>query len=195
MSTFEKAKIAQSTSAAELDWADVYEELLPSVYHYFCLRSGDRLEAEDLTAATFERAWRDRGRYRKDLGTFTNWLFVIPQSGGARPYAPPGMHKEVRVNGQPAILVLGRLAPNSPENPHAQRVWNKTLGFQLTWSGKHYIYSYPVETLGPYVSEHDLIRMAESMKKAPAPLETTAPRLDSPQALILTQPDHQARQS
>lgn len=77
MSTFEKAKIADSASAVEIDWAVVYEELLPKVYHYFCLRIGDRVEAEDLTAATFERAWRDRERYRKDLGSFTNWLFGI----------------------------------------------------------------------------------------------------------------------
>lgn len=65
------------TAAKEIDWGSAYEELLPKVYHYFCLRIGDRLEAEDLTAATFERAWRDRERYRKDLGTFTNWLFGI----------------------------------------------------------------------------------------------------------------------
>jgi RNA polymerase sigma-70 factor (ECF subfamily) len=76
MSTFEKAKAARAT-ATEIDWTAVYEELLPKVYHYFCLRIGDRLEAEDLTAATFERAWRDRERYQKDLGAFRNWLFGI----------------------------------------------------------------------------------------------------------------------
>ena len=77
MSALEKVKAGQFTAATEMDWASVYEELLPKVYHYFCLRVGDRLEAEDLTATTFERAWRDRERYRKDLGTFTNWLFGI----------------------------------------------------------------------------------------------------------------------
>lgn len=77
MSTFEKAKTAQITANTGIDWASTYEELLPKVYHYFCLRVGERLEAEDLTAATFERAWRDRERYRHDLGTFTNWLFGI----------------------------------------------------------------------------------------------------------------------
>src|SRR5512145_3507375 len=77
MSAFEKAKLTQISAATDIDWASAYEELLPKVYHYFCLRVGDRLEAEDLTAATFERAWRDRERYRKDLGTFTNWLFGI----------------------------------------------------------------------------------------------------------------------
>lgn len=77
MSTFEKVKIARMTAAKEIDWASVYEELLPKVYHYFCLRVGDRLEGEDLTAVTFERAWRDREHYREDLGSFTNWLFGI----------------------------------------------------------------------------------------------------------------------
>jgi RNA polymerase sigma-70 factor (ECF subfamily) len=77
MSAFEKAKVSQMGATTAIDWVSAYEELLPKVYHYFCLRLGDRLEAEDLTAATFERAWRDRERYRKDLGTFTNWLFGI----------------------------------------------------------------------------------------------------------------------
>jgi RNA polymerase sigma-70 factor, ECF subfamily len=77
MSAFEKAKGEQAAVTAEINWTAVYEELLPKVYHYFCLRIGDRSEAEDLTAATFERAWRDRERYRNDLGTFSNWLFGI----------------------------------------------------------------------------------------------------------------------
>ena len=61
----------------DVDWESTYQELLPKVYHYFCLRTGSRPEAEDLTAETFERAWRDRERYRKDLGGFKNWLFGI----------------------------------------------------------------------------------------------------------------------
>lgn len=77
MSAFEKTRTARITASTEIDWALAYGELLPGVYHYFCLRVGDRLEAEDLTAATFERAWRDRERYRKDLGAFMNWLFGI----------------------------------------------------------------------------------------------------------------------
>lgn len=77
MSAFEKAKTARVSASGEMDWASAYEELLPKVYHYFCLRIGDRFEAEDLTAATFERAWRDRERFRTELGTFTNWLFGI----------------------------------------------------------------------------------------------------------------------
>ena len=92
-------------------------------------------------------------------------LFVVPKSGGARPYAPPGMYKEVKVNGQPAILIYGRLAPNLPANPQAQRKWDRTLGLQLSWSFSEGIFT--LETLGSYVTEEGLIRMAESMKVAP----------------------------
>lgn len=94
-------------------------------------------------------------------------LFGVPEEGGARPYAPPGMYKEVQINGQPAILVYGRLAPTSAENPQVQRKWDKTLGYQLTWKVRGAIYT--LETFGQYVTEQDLIRMAESMKMVPNP--------------------------
>ena len=77
MSTLNRAKATRISVTQDVDWESTYEELLPKVYHYFCLRTGDRHEAEDLTAATFERAWRDRERYRKDIGALTNWLFGI----------------------------------------------------------------------------------------------------------------------
>jgi hypothetical protein len=94
-------------------------------------------------------------------------LFGVPVRGGARPYAPPGMYKEVQINGQPAILVYGHLAPNLAENPQVQRKWDKTLGFQLTWKVRGGLYT--LETSGQYVTEQDLIRMAESMKIIPPP--------------------------
>jgi len=60
-----------------VDWSAAYQELLPRVFHYFCLRTGDAAEAEDLTSATFERAWKSRMRYRQDRGGFESWLFGI----------------------------------------------------------------------------------------------------------------------
>lgn len=107
--------------------------------------------------------------YEESIGMWSNEaeetirLFMVPQTGGARPYAPPGMYREVQVNGQPAILIYGRLAPNSAENPQALRQWDETLGLQLTWSLNDNVI-YTLETLGQYVTEQDLIRMAESMK-------------------------------
>jgi len=34
-------------------------------------------DAEDLSARTFEKAWRARARYRHDLSGFSTWLFTI----------------------------------------------------------------------------------------------------------------------
>ena len=63
--------------AEEIDWEAAYKEYLPRVYNFFRYRVGDRALAEDLTAATFEKAWRGRSRFRHDLSAFSTWLFTI----------------------------------------------------------------------------------------------------------------------
>jgi RNA polymerase sigma-70 factor (ECF subfamily) len=65
------------TLAEETDWESAYREYLPRVYNFFRYRVGDRTLAEDLTATTFEKAWRGRGRFRRDLSAFSTWLFTI----------------------------------------------------------------------------------------------------------------------
>ena len=64
-------------SAAEPDWDAVYTEQLPRVYNFFRYRLGDGADAEDLTSRTFERAWRARHQYRRDLAGFSTWLLTI----------------------------------------------------------------------------------------------------------------------
>ena len=66
----------------EIDWEATYREYLPRVYNFFRYRVGDRSLAEDLTAATFEKAWRGRSRFRHDLGAFSTWLFTIARNVG-----------------------------------------------------------------------------------------------------------------
>ena len=65
------------TEAAPADWEALYAHELPRVLNFFRYRVGDGPLAEDLTAATFEKAWRARDRYRHDLGAFSTWLFAI----------------------------------------------------------------------------------------------------------------------
>ncbi|MBN2388452.1 MAG: sigma-70 family RNA polymerase sigma factor [Anaerolineales bacterium] len=61
----------------KIDWEAIYLQELPRVYNYFRYRVGAGPQAEDLTAATFEKAWRNRQRYRRDLAAFSTWLFTI----------------------------------------------------------------------------------------------------------------------
>ena len=54
-------------STTDMDWETVYAEQLPRVYNYFRYRVGNEAVAEDLTSRTFEKAWRERHRYRHDV--------------------------------------------------------------------------------------------------------------------------------
>jgi len=65
---------------AEPDWDEVYAEHLPRVLNYFRYRLGQAAEVEDLTARTFEKAWRARHRYRRDLAGFSTWLLTIARN-------------------------------------------------------------------------------------------------------------------
>lgn len=58
-------------------FADLYREHLAAVFNYCLFRVGDRAVAEDLTADTFERAWRARRRYRPERAAFSTWLFTV----------------------------------------------------------------------------------------------------------------------
>jgi RNA polymerase sigma-70 factor (ECF subfamily) len=67
-------------AAAEPDWDAVYAEQLPRVYNFFRYRCGPGADVEDLTARTFEKAWRARDRYRRDLAGFGTWLLSIARN-------------------------------------------------------------------------------------------------------------------
>jgi len=64
----------------ELDWTSVYRDQLPRLYNYFRFRIGRDADVEDLTAHTFEKAWKARDRYKRDLSGFSTWLFSIAQN-------------------------------------------------------------------------------------------------------------------
>jgi RNA polymerase sigma-70 factor (ECF subfamily) len=68
------------SSASEADWETLFAEELPRVYNFFRYRVGDEALAEDLTSMTFEKAWRSRQRYRRDLASFSTWLFTIARN-------------------------------------------------------------------------------------------------------------------
>lgn len=69
-----------SGTAEEPDWEAVYRAQLPRIYNYFRYRLGDETAAEDLTSRTFEKAWRGRRRYRRDIAGFSTWLLAIARN-------------------------------------------------------------------------------------------------------------------
>jgi len=77
-------KTSESLAITEnIDWREIYNNLLPRVFHFFFYKVGDRMLAEELTATTFEKAWVNRKRYKGDLGAFQFWLFGIAQKVAA----------------------------------------------------------------------------------------------------------------
>lgn len=106
----------------EQRWEASYQELLPRVFHYFAYRVGDSAVAEDLTAETFARAWRARGRYRKDLGKLTAWIFGFARNVSKEHFRNP-RHPEA-VMRDPAAG-QGRPA----EEAAIQYFWERRGGF------------------------------------------------------------------
>ena len=73
-------RLTRWLTAAEPDWDAVYAEELPRVYNFFRYRFGTSADAEDLTSRTFEKAWRARHRYRRDVAGFSTWLLSIARN-------------------------------------------------------------------------------------------------------------------
>jgi RNA polymerase sigma-70 factor, ECF subfamily len=68
------------TSLADPDWEAVYTDQLPRIYNFLRYRLGNETLAQDLTSRTFEKAWRDRHRYRRDIAKFSTWLLQIARN-------------------------------------------------------------------------------------------------------------------
>ena len=71
--------LSWAVPARAADWDRLYAEQLPRIYNFFRYRVGAD-DAEDLTSETFEKAWRARHTYRRDLGAFTTWLYAIARN-------------------------------------------------------------------------------------------------------------------
>ena len=119
-------------STEELDWDALYANLAPRVFNYFRYRLGRETDVEELTSRTFERAWRARTSYRRDLAGFSTWLFKIAQNVGAdyvntwRGHLPLEAAGEVTTEDTPASSAelrsdLARLAALTATLPARER--------------------------------------------------------------------------
>jgi RNA polymerase sigma-70 factor (ECF subfamily) len=100
--------------AREADWDALYAEQLPRIYNFFRYRVGHGPEAEDLTSITFEKAWRARGRYRRDLAGFTTWLLSIARNVAVDHYRSRRQHAPLEAASTVA-------APGTPEDEAERR--------------------------------------------------------------------------
>ena len=119
---------------AEPDWDEVYAEELPRVFNFFRYRFGNTAGAEDLTGRTFEKAWRSRHRFRRDVAGFSTWLLTIARNvaidhvRARRPLVPleaagdvpsttptPEEHSLQQSDAERLELLLQRLPPRERE--------------------------------------------------------------------------------
>lgn len=63
-----------------VNWDTVYTSELPRIYNYFLYKIDDREFAQDLTAITFERAWKLRFKYCNAIASPSTWLFGIARN-------------------------------------------------------------------------------------------------------------------
>ena len=86
MRTQSTALSSPTDASSAVDFEALYQRELPRLYNFFRYQLGDDQLAEDLTAATFEKAWKHRDRYRADLASFATWLFTIARRIAADHY-------------------------------------------------------------------------------------------------------------
>jgi RNA polymerase sigma-70 factor (ECF subfamily) len=114
------------------DWDAVFAEELPRVHNFFRYRFGSVPDLDDLTSRTFEKAWRARHRYRRDLAGFRTWLLSIARNvaidhrRAQRPHVPLDEAASVAGQGTPEETVVrqsdaSRLASLLAELPDRER--------------------------------------------------------------------------
>lgn len=65
---------------SKIDWVQVYDTYMLQIYRFFRYRVRDIPLAEDLTATTFEKAWRMRHTCRAEHSAVLSWLLSIARN-------------------------------------------------------------------------------------------------------------------
>jgi RNA polymerase sigma factor (sigma-70 family) len=102
-------------TATARDWDAVYTEQLPRIYNFFRYRFGRAADAEDLTSRPFEKAWKARHRYRRDIAGFATWLLSIARNVAL------DHHRGLRPH-----VTLGK----SPVSSLSSRLWSLVTGLR-----------------------------------------------------------------
>jgi RNA polymerase sigma factor (sigma-70 family) len=73
-------RVPRAAGSKAETFASLYERTFPRVYAYVASLLRDRAAAEDVTAQTFERAYRKRSSYRVRRGSPEAWIFGIARN-------------------------------------------------------------------------------------------------------------------
>jgi RNA polymerase sigma-70 factor (ECF subfamily) len=77
------------------DYSEAFEQHVWEVHGFFAYRLGSRVDAEDLTQATFERAFKAWARFDPDRASVRTWLMAIAHNLLIDHYRYRGTRKEV----------------------------------------------------------------------------------------------------
>ena len=81
-------------------FGELYQENIQRIYNYIYYRTGNRSDAEDLTARVFQRALRHIQTYKKTEVPFSAWLYRIAHNLVANFYRDNNRKREVPIEEQ-----------------------------------------------------------------------------------------------
>jgi RNA polymerase sigma-70 factor, ECF subfamily len=81
-------------------FGELYQQNVQKIYNYIYYRTGNRSDAEDLTARVFQRALKHVSSYKKTEVPFSAWLYRIAHNLVANFYRDTNRKREVPIEEQ-----------------------------------------------------------------------------------------------
>jgi RNA polymerase sigma-70 factor (ECF subfamily) len=94
----DERSLIERAQADPLQFAVLYDRYVDRVYNYIYQRTGNHLDAEDLTARTFVRAFTHLERYMFRGVPFSAWLYRIAHNAVANWYRDRHRHQVVSLD-------------------------------------------------------------------------------------------------
>ena len=101
---FDEQELVEAARHDPEAFAELYRRYLPQVYAYAARRTGNREAAEDITSATFERAYAKLDRFRWRRSGFAPWVMRLAANETVAHYRREGRKQGER--GQSAMAGL-----------------------------------------------------------------------------------------
>ncbi len=93
----EKALVARAKGDKEA-FGELYSRYVERIYNYILYRTGNREDAEDLAARTFQRAMKHIGNYKDQGVPFSAWLYRIARNLVANHHRDNGRRQMVSLD-------------------------------------------------------------------------------------------------